>query len=188
MNMISASPFEVSQRRRGFLRVAASATLMPFLFPARGVAQPAAVSRDKLVGTGKGFASLKQVPAGLLDVSYAELGPASGQPVILLHGWPYDIHSFIDVAPALAADGYRVLVPYLRGYGPTRFLSPTSLRNGQPAALAQDAIDFMDALKIDRAIFAGFDWGARTAGIHAGRGRREPRRHARPDLRRFPGR
>lgn len=108
---------------------------------------------------------LKHVQAGVLDVAYAEMGPADGPVVILLHGWPYDIHSYEQVAPALAAKGYRVLVPYARGYGDTRFLSDRTVRNGEPAALAQDVIDFMDALHIDRAVFGGFDWGARTADI-----------------------
>ncbi|MCP1375130.1 alpha/beta fold hydrolase [Dyella lutea] len=110
---------------------------------------------------------LKHVRAGVLDVAYAELGPANGPVVILLHGWPYDIHSYERVAPALAAKGYRVLVPYARGYGETRFLSARTMRNAEPAALAQDVIDFMDALKIPRAELAGFDWGARTADIVA---------------------
>jgi pimeloyl-ACP methyl ester carboxylesterase len=114
-----------------------------------------------------GFPPLKQVDAGLLSVSYAEAGPAAGPPVILLHGWPYDIHSFEEVAPILAGKGYRVIMPYLRGYGGTRFLSPDTMRNGQPAALATDATALIDALKIDRAILAGFDWGARTADIVA---------------------
>src|SRR6266850_1138812 len=111
------------------------------------------------------FAPLKQVDAGVLNVAYAEAGPADGPPVILLHGWPYDIYAFVDVAPLLAAKGYRVLIPYLRGYGSTRFLSDATFRNGQPAALAVDVIAFMDALKIRKATLAGFDWGARTADI-----------------------
>jgi len=110
---------------------------------------------------------LKHVHAGVLDVAYAEMGPANGPVVILLHGWPYDIHSYEEVAPALAAKGYRVLVPYARGYGETRFLSDRTVRNGEPAALAQDVIDFMDALHIQRAVFGGFDWGARSADIVA---------------------
>jgi pimeloyl-ACP methyl ester carboxylesterase len=113
------------------------------------------------------FASLKQVDAGLLNVGYADDGPADGPPVILLHGWPYDIYSYVDVAPLLAARGYRVLVPYLRGYGSTLFRSPETVRNGQQAALAQDVIAFMDALNIDRAVLGGFDWGARNADIVA---------------------
>lgn len=113
------------------------------------------------------LAPLKHIHAGVLDVAYAELGPADGPVVILLHGWPYDIHSYESVAPALAAKGYRVLVPYARGYGDTRFLSATTPRNAEPAALAQDVVDFMDALKIKQAVLAGFDWGARSADIVA---------------------
>ncbi len=113
------------------------------------------------------FAALKQIDAGLLNVGYAEAGPVDGPVVILLHGWPYDIHSFVDVAPLLASSGYRVIVPYLRGYGPTRFLSDETFRNGQPSVLAHDIIDLMNALKIEKATLAGFDWGARTADIIA---------------------
>ena len=113
------------------------------------------------------FAALKQIDAGVLNIGYAEDGPADGPPVILLHGWPYDIHSYVDVAPILAAKGYRVLVPYLRGYGRTRFKSADTVRNAQQAALAQDVIAFMDALKIQRAVLGGFDWGARCADIVA---------------------
>jgi pimeloyl-ACP methyl ester carboxylesterase len=113
------------------------------------------------------FDSLKQIDAGVLNVGYAEAGPANGPPVILLHGWPYDIHAFVDVAPILAAKGYRVIMPYLRGYGTTRFLSDDTMRNGEQAAIAADAIALMDALKIQKAIVAGFDWGSRTAGIMA---------------------
>ena len=102
-----------------------------------------------------------------MNVGYAEAGPANGRPVILLHGWPYDIHSFVDVAPLLASAGYRVIVPYLRGYGTTRFLSTETFRNGQPSVVAVDTTALMDALKIDKAIIAGFDWGARTANIIA---------------------
>lgn len=113
------------------------------------------------------FASIKQIDAGVLNVAYAESGPAGGPAVILLHGWPYDIHSFVDVTPLLASAGYRVIVPYLRGYGGTRFLSSQTARNGQQSALAVDVIALMDALRIEKAILAGFDWGARTAGIIA---------------------
>jgi pimeloyl-ACP methyl ester carboxylesterase len=116
---------------------------------------------------GIGFGTLRQVDAGLLDVGYAETGPADGPAVLLLHGWPYDIHAFLDVAPLLAAKGYRVVIPYLRGYGTTRFLSDETFRNGQPSALAVDTTALMDALEIDQAIVAGFDWGARTADIVA---------------------
>ncbi|SET29000.1 Pimeloyl-ACP methyl ester carboxylesterase [Pseudomonas sp. NFR09] len=111
------------------------------------------------------FGALKHVKAGLLDVAYAEVGSATGPAVILLHGWPYDIDSYAQVAPLLAAKGYRVLIPYARGYGDTRFLSNDTLRNGQPAALASDVIDFMDALKIKQAVLGGYDWGARSADI-----------------------
>src|SRR5262245_21911426 len=118
-------------------------------------------------GTNTSFGPLKQINAGVLSVGYAEAGPANGRPVILLHGWPYDIHSFVDVTPLLASAGYRVIVPYLRGYGATRFLSSDTPRNGQPAAVAVEAAALMDALKIEKAILAGFDWGARTANIVA---------------------
>jgi pimeloyl-ACP methyl ester carboxylesterase len=113
------------------------------------------------------FQSLKQIEAGLLNVGYAELGSASGTPVLLLHGWPYDIYSFVDVAPRLALGGYRVIVPYVRGFGTTRLLSSDTVRNGQQSAVATDVIDLMDALHLDKAILAGFDWGARTAAIVA---------------------
>ncbi|MBR1287598.1 alpha/beta hydrolase [Bradyrhizobium sp. AUGA SZCCT0177] len=118
-------------------------------------------------GTHTSFPAIKQVNAGLLNVGYAEAGPADGPPVILLHGWPYDIHAFVDVAPILASAGFRVIVPHLRGYGSTRFLSSDTLRNGQQGALAVDVIDLMDALRIEKAVIAGFDWGARTADIVA---------------------
>jgi pimeloyl-ACP methyl ester carboxylesterase len=118
-------------------------------------------------GTNKSFASLKQIDAGVLNIGYAEAGPADGPPVILLHGWPYDIHSYVDVAPLLAQAGYRVIVPYLRGYGTTRFLADETVRNGQPSAVAVDVIALMDALKIEKATLAGYDWGARTANIVA---------------------
>ena len=113
------------------------------------------------------FASLKQIDAGLLNVGYAEAGPAEGPAVILLQGWPYDIYSYVDVAPLLASAGYRVIVPYLRGFGTTRFLSSETFRNGQQSVVALDIIALMDALKIDKAILAGFDWGGRTADIIA---------------------
>jgi pimeloyl-ACP methyl ester carboxylesterase len=111
--------------------------------------------------------ALKRVNAGVLEIAYLEAGPSDGQPVILLHGWPYDVHAFDAVLPILAGHRRRLIVPYLRGYGPTRFLSAETMRNGQPAALARDAVDLMDALKIERAVLAGFDWGARTADIVA---------------------
>jgi pimeloyl-ACP methyl ester carboxylesterase len=113
------------------------------------------------------FGPLRQIEAGLLDVGYVDVGPPEGQPVVLLHGWPYDIHSYAEVAPLLGAAGYRVIVPYLRGYGTTRFLSAGSARNGQQSALARDVTDLMDALGIEPAIVAGFDWGARSANVVA---------------------
>ena len=113
------------------------------------------------------LAPIRQIRAGELDVGYYEAGPADGKPVLLLHGWPYDIHSYADVAPLLAAQGYRVIVPHLRGHGSTRFLSDAAFRNGQQAAVALDIIALMDALKIPKAILAGYDWGARTANIIA---------------------
>jgi len=118
-------------------------------------------------GTNTSFASMKQIDAGQLNIGYAEAGPANGAAVILLHGWPYDIHSYVDVAPLLASAGYRVIVPHLRGYGSTRFLSSETLRNGQQSVVALDIVALMDALKIEKAIVAGFDWGARTADIVA---------------------
>jgi pimeloyl-ACP methyl ester carboxylesterase len=118
-------------------------------------------------GTNTSFGPLKQIDAGLLNVGYAEAGPANGPAVVLLHGWPYDIHSFVDVAPLLATAGYRVIIPYLRGYGRTTFLSNETFRNGQQSVVAIDIIALMDALKIEKAILAGFDWGARTADIMA---------------------
>ena len=118
-------------------------------------------------GTNTSFGPLKQIDAGVLNIGYAEVGPANGPVVILLHGWPYDIHSFTDVAPALASAGYRVIVPYVRGYGTTSFLSTATFRNGQPSAVALDTVALMDALKIEKATLAGFDWGARSADIIA---------------------
>jgi pimeloyl-ACP methyl ester carboxylesterase len=118
-------------------------------------------------GTRTAFGALKQVEAGLLSVGYAEAGPADGRAVLLLHGWPYDIHSYAEVTPLLAAAGHRVIVPYLRGYGTTRFLSDAAPRNGQQSALGADAIALMDALGIGEAIIGGFDWGARTANVVA---------------------
>ena len=131
-----------------------------------GKAQPAELPAIR-PGTNVSFGPLKQVDAGVLSIGYAEAGPGTGRPVILLHGWPYDIHSYVDVAPLLASAGYRVTVPYVRGYGTTRFLSGETFRNGQPSVLAVDIIALMDALKIQKPVIAGFDWGARTANIIA---------------------
>ena len=117
--------------------------------------------------TNQSFAPLKQIDAGALNVGYAEAGPSDGSPVVLLHGWPYDVHTYVDVAPLLVAKGYRVIVPHLRGYGTTRFLSGNTPRNGQQSVLAVDIIALMDALKIEKAIIGGCDWGARTANILA---------------------
>ena len=119
----------------------------------------------KALSQVKTLPAVKQIVAGVLSVGYAEAGPARGPAVLLLHGWPYDIHSYADVAPLLAARGFRVIVPYLRGYGPTRFLSQETLRNGQQSALAADMIALLDALEIDKAIIGGCDWGARTANV-----------------------
>jgi pimeloyl-ACP methyl ester carboxylesterase len=144
--------------RRNFLGLAALSLAATDLL---GTATPA-------LATGNaGFETLKQIDAGALSIGYAELGAADRPAVILLHGWPYDIHAFAEVAPALAAAGYRVIVPHLRGYGTTRFLSEKAMRNGQQAALAADVIALMDALRIERAVVGGFDWGARTACIVA---------------------
>jgi pimeloyl-ACP methyl ester carboxylesterase len=143
-----------SNVRTQLLAVAMAATTQ-FALPGLAQAQP------------QTFASIKQVDAGVLNIGYVDEGPANGPVVILLHGWPYDIHSYIDVVPLLTKAGYRVIVPHLRGYGSTRFLDPNALRNGEPAALGTDVIALMDALKIGQATLAGYDWGARTAGIVA---------------------
>jgi pimeloyl-ACP methyl ester carboxylesterase len=129
-------------------------------------AKPSDVPATKR-GTNASFGPVKQIDAGLLNVGFVEAGPANGTPVILLHGWPYDIHSYVDVVPLLASKGYRAIVPYLRGYGTTRFLSSDTFRSGQPSVVALDIVALMDALKIQKAILAGFDWGARTANIIA---------------------
>ncbi|MEU8302811.1 alpha/beta hydrolase [Actinomadura sp. NPDC048955] len=134
---------------------------------AAGLPDASAAAPSPAPGGRTSFTTLKQIRAGLLDVGYAEAGPARGPVVICLHGWPYDIHSFVDVAPALAAKGYRVIVPYLRGHGTTRFLSARTFRNAQQSVIALDVIALMDALKIEKAVLAGFDWGSRTADIVA---------------------
>ncbi len=158
--------------RRNFIGLAAMAvagTRLGILGPASaqsGDAKPPELPPVK-PGANTSFAALKAIDAGLLNVGYAEAGPPDGQAVVLLHGWPYDIHSYVDVAPLLAGAGYRVIVPYLRGYGSTQFLSSAAVRNGQQSAVALDIIALMDALKIPKAIIGGFDWGSRTADIMA---------------------
>ncbi len=117
--------------------------------------------------TFNAFSTPRQIDAGVLNVGYVDAGPGDGRAIVLLHGWPYDIYSFVQVVPILAGVGYRVIVPYARGYGTTHFLSDATFRNGQPSALALDTIALMDALQIEKAIVAGFDWGARTADIVA---------------------
>lgn len=136
---------------------------------AAAVAAGSACATTSSAGSGvhTAFRNYRQVRAGVLDVGYAEDGPADGPPVLLLHGWPYDIHAYVDVAPLLAERGFRVIVPYLRGFGATRFTSPTTVRNGQQAAVASDVVDLMDALDIPDAVLAGFDWGARSADVVA---------------------
>ena len=158
---------EINQDRRRLLRTAVLTVAAAELAVIGSTdAQSGTIGPIK-PGTNTSFAPLKQIDAGVLNVGYAEAGPANGPAVILLHGWPYDIYSFVDVAPLLASAGYRVIVPYVRGYGTTRFLSSETFRNGQPSAVALDLIALMDALKIEKATLAGFDWGARTANIVA---------------------
>jgi pimeloyl-ACP methyl ester carboxylesterase len=155
---------QIRKDRRQLLRAAAmGVAAAPLVLRRPALAQSAA----SVASAPATFAALKQIDAGVLNVGYAEDGPADGPPVILLHGWPYDIHSFAEVAPLLAKAGHRVIVPHLRGYGTTRFLASGAIRNGEPAALAVDIIALMDALKIDKAVVAGYDWGARSANIMA---------------------
>lgn len=168
---MSEEPFsnDINHPRRRFLGMAAMtlvATELGLMSPVN--AQSAGASPiTTTAGARATFGALKQVNAGVLDIGYAEAGPIDGPVVLLLHGWPYDIHSYVDVAPILAREGYRVVVPYLRGYGTTRFLSSETPRNGQQAALAADMIAFMDALGIEKAVVGGYDWGARTVNIMA---------------------
>jgi pimeloyl-ACP methyl ester carboxylesterase len=163
--------------RRNFLGAAAK-TMAAGGILMTGFANAESVKIDNEVETGispgtvksginNSFGPIKQIDAGLLNVGYAEAGPANGPGIILLHGWPYDIYSFVDVAPLLAAKDYHVIVPFLRGYGTTKFLSDSTFRNGQQSVVALDIIALMDALKIQKAIIGGFDWGARTADIMA---------------------
>jgi pimeloyl-ACP methyl ester carboxylesterase len=161
------TPRDVNWRRRYFVGAAAfAAVAAPFGIIGSATAQMITTRPPGAKpGTHTSFGPLKQVNAGVLNVGYAEAGPADGPPVILLHGWPYDIYSFVDVTPLLASVGYRVIVPFVRGYGTTLFLSKDTFRNGQPSAVASDAIALMDALEIEKAILAGFDWGARSVNI-----------------------
>jgi len=163
------APEAVGRSRRSFLGTAATLAASQLGVTGSAVAQSGKAKQVAAMkpGTHTSFASLKQIDAGALNVGYAEAGPTDGPAVILLHGWPYDIHSYVDVTPLLASAGYRVIVPYVRGCGTTRFLSGATFRNGQQAAVAVDTTALMDALKIDKAILAGYDWGARTADIVA---------------------
>jgi pimeloyl-ACP methyl ester carboxylesterase len=164
-------PYEIDHHRRHFFGIAAGTLAAGLAVTSPANAQSGNAKLAKIAATKPGtnisFGPLKQIDAGQLNVGYAETGPAKGPVAILLHGWPYDIQSFVDVAPMLAEAGYRVIVPYLRGYGTTRFLSDSAMRNGQPSAVAVDIIALMDALGIESATIAGFDWGARTANIIA---------------------
>jgi pimeloyl-ACP methyl ester carboxylesterase len=171
MNTANATE-QIKPNRRRFLGTAAMtvAAVRLGMFGSAEAQSSGAASTDSLAikpGSTTSFDSLKQIDAGLLNIGYAEAGPADGPAVILLHGWPYDIHSFVEVTPLLAAKGYRVIIPYLRGYGTTTFLSSATMRNGQQSVVALDIIALMDSLKIPKAIVAGFDWGARTADIMA---------------------
>ncbi len=152
-------PEQIDHDRRRFFGAAALGLAAAQI----GLAAPAHAQSGETVS----FEALKQIDAGVLNIGYVDVGPANGPVVILLHGWPYDIHSYVDVAPVLVAAGYRVIVPHLRGHGTTRFLSADTFRNGQQAAIASDTIALMDALKIEKPILAGYDWGARTANIIA---------------------
>jgi pimeloyl-ACP methyl ester carboxylesterase len=161
-------PDPVDADRRRFLETAAVAlAAAPFVMASAADAGEGGMPPVAATTPRNSFSSIARIDAGDLNIGYAQAGPPTGKPVILLHGWPYDIYSYVDVAPLLAAKGYRVIVPYLRGFGTTRFLSDSTMRNGQPSALATDLAALMDALKIDKAILGGFDWGARTANIVA---------------------
>ncbi|MBZ9866395.1 alpha/beta hydrolase [Mesorhizobium sp. CA15] len=160
----------IDERRRRLIGAAA----MGLAFAEFGITETATAASSEAnqgaaiaMGALNSLGAPKQIEAGVLNVGYAELGPAKGPPVILLHGWPYDIQTYADVAPVLASRGHRVIVPYLRGYGTTRFLSGDTTRNAQQSAIASDIIALMDALGIERATIGGCDWGARTANIVA---------------------
>ncbi|WP_025140573.1 alpha/beta hydrolase [Achromobacter sp. DH1f] len=157
-----------TQRRRllGTTSALAGASLLNLGLNAKALAAPSTANGTPSAA-GTTFSAIRQIRAGDLDIGYVDAGPSSGPVAVLLHGWPYDIHSFIDVVPQLTAAGYRVIVPHLRGYGSTRFVSADTARNGEQAVVAVDIIALMDALKIPKAVVAGFDWGARTANIMA---------------------
>ncbi len=158
-----STPEGINRNRRRLLAAGLGAVAATQL----GSAVSASAQSNNPTHAARTFGPLKRVDAGPLNIAFAEAGPADGPPVVLLHGWPYDIYSFVDVAPILVSAGYRVLVPYLRGFGDTRFLSNETFRNGEPAALALDVTAFMDALGVEKAVLAGFDWGARSADIVA---------------------
>src|SRR5512145_178664 len=161
-------PHEINHFRRRFFATAALTLAAGRLGLFDDVhAESRSTTQAGAPGAHASFAPRKQIDAGALNVGYAEAGPANAPVVMLLHGWPYDIHTYVDVAPLLAAKGYRVIVPYVRGYGSTSFLSTSTVRNGQPSVIALDVLALMDALEIDKAIVAGCDWGARTANIVA---------------------
>src|SRR5579859_4700386 len=162
-------PDQINTRRRRLLGTAvAGISLMELGLSGLAKAQSTGTPSNANTATRvASFDNIRQVNAGTLSMGYAEAGPQNGPVVILLHGWPYDIYSFAEVTPLLAAAGYRVIVPYLRGYGSTRFLSTDTPRNGQQSVVAVDIIALMDALKIDKAVLGGFDWGARTVDIIA---------------------
>ena len=166
MNSSTNPPEGVNPHRRHVLGLAATGlAAAEFVMAGAAKAQAEPPVPPASPGGGASFGPLKQIDAGLLNIGYAEAGPADGPAVILLHGWPYDIHSFVDVTPILAAKGYRVIVPYLRGYGTTSFLSSATMRNAQQSVVGLDIIALMDALKIQKATVGGFDWGARTADV-----------------------
>jgi pimeloyl-ACP methyl ester carboxylesterase len=161
---------QIDLHRRRFLGATVTMATAQLIWNGPANAQSGTTEADIAISksaANASFGPLKQVDAGVLSIGYAELGPGDGMPVILLHGWPYDIHTYVDVAPLLASKGFRVIVPYLRGYGTTQFLSSETPRNGQQAVVAVDVITLMDALQIDKAIVGGCDWGARTANIVA---------------------
>src|SRR5579864_9333734 len=163
---------QINTRRRRFLgtavvSVGAMESVLSGIVDAQIEKSSQSAASANTAASNSSFGTIKQIDAGVLNVGYAEVGPVSGPAVILLHGWPYDIHSYADVAPRLASAGYRVIVPHLRGFGTTRFLSGDTVRNGQQSVLAVDVIALMDALHIQQATIGGFDWGARAADIVA---------------------